>query len=981
MKDPLKLIEYLKPLSFVALLRSTLCLVCLMLIVAHGTARADVEKRRQELIEILDEELKEVTRLNKQTGASRPEMLLRMGQILLEKGRILRDQENQKYLEISLDERIKINKDEQFKNSKRYFEQAQKTVLVLLSKFKNFDEKAEAYYILAYNAKEQKEDEKAKKYFEMSLKATRSESIISMKSRIALAEIYFNRGFYDKALELYEVALKDKSDKWWTKDAFNLGWCYFKTGKYDKAISILNESYELSKGKKYIDMTKSIERDIAYFYTEASRIREAVEFYRKANRNISEVLLKVGKYLKSQGKFSSAEKALTEGLQFKATDSDEVELNLELLSLYDKFGKEQNHLDACKALVRHFDKGLLSKEQIDILKFNAQKTGALIQKGIVEKTFNHNQDLLKRKTQAAVTYFMILAKISPEKSETPFYLSGETFYSIGDYDNAIVYYGEAIKLAKRNKNQDIEKKASSSLLSCLANGVKKENEDKYLVSAYESYLSSNPKGDKASLIYQRLYTTYYTMKDIPNALSTLNRFRQNFPTENGPQERMLAELMDYYKTQNSQKELIELSNRIENGEFVVTPEFKSKVKALAMSLQFEKVEEASSKGDKKSALKGYFKIYKDPNTSAEAKKTSAYNIAVLFYETNDGKNLSLWADRALSMMKVEEVIRFEKDFILFTTDLFQRRMFQDSASLSEKLFDRTCNSASANVKTFFKNANVIYIAEKQFEKSRAIISKAKTCGVDKLLLADANLDLLNELASSQKWSSFSELLKSLEGDKDLAGLLISPVYIMATELESIGRIEESKNWQSKILSFYNLAKKNKVMIPPESLDVVAQVKLTNLQGEFQNLKLTQLKFPETIYNQTLKSKLKILESITNLAIEIAEVGSGNGIIRAYKLLTESHDYLAQEITQFQPEGKSPEYITSFKKGMKTITDPIIRQSNEFRQAAVKKIQSDQILSVDNFWFLSKSQLQVVPEFYPEFSEKSIGALMDKGGAQ
>ena len=134
--------------------------------------KADVEKRRQELINLIDEELKEVTRLNKQTGATRPELMLRMGQILLEKARLLRDQENQKYLEIPQDERSKVNRDEHFKNSARYFEQAQKTVLVLLSKFKNFDEKAEAYYILAFNAKELKQDDKAKKYFEMSLQST-----------------------------------------------------------------------------------------------------------------------------------------------------------------------------------------------------------------------------------------------------------------------------------------------------------------------------------------------------------------------------------------------------------------------------------------------------------------------------------------------------------------------------------------------------------------------------------------------------------------------------------------------------------------------------------------------------------------------------------------------------------------------------------------------------------------------------------------
>jgi len=62
------------------------------------TAKADVEQRRTELLKVLDEELREVTRLNKQIGSQRPDLMLRMAQVLLEKGRLLKDLENQKYL-------------------------------------------------------------------------------------------------------------------------------------------------------------------------------------------------------------------------------------------------------------------------------------------------------------------------------------------------------------------------------------------------------------------------------------------------------------------------------------------------------------------------------------------------------------------------------------------------------------------------------------------------------------------------------------------------------------------------------------------------------------------------------------------------------------------------------------------------------------------------------------------------------------------
>ena len=176
---------------------SLLCLSFILTSINSPKAIADVEQRRSELLKVLDEELREVTRLNKQIGAQRPDLMLRMAQVLLEKGRILKDLENQKYLEIPAKEREKTNKDEAFKESRRYFDQAQKTVLVLLKKFPRFDEKADAYYILAYNAKEIKQEDQARKYFEKALETSRSGSMVADKSRIALAETYFNKGSFD----------------------------------------------------------------------------------------------------------------------------------------------------------------------------------------------------------------------------------------------------------------------------------------------------------------------------------------------------------------------------------------------------------------------------------------------------------------------------------------------------------------------------------------------------------------------------------------------------------------------------------------------------------------------------------------------------------------------------------------------------------------------------------------------------------------
>lgn len=948
-----------------------------MLVLALPKSYADVEQRRAELIKVLDEELREVTRLNKQIGAQRPDLMLRMAQVLLEKARLIKDQENQKYLETPTAEREKLNREDYFKESRRYFDQAQKTVLVLLNRFKKFDEKGDAYYILAYNAKELKQEEQSRKFFQKALEESKSNSVVADKSRIALAEIYFNKGSFDKSMNLYEVALKNKRDKWWTKDAFNLAWSYFKMGRYDKAIDTMTESYELSKNSKFIDMSKSIERDLAFFYTEAGKTQEAITFYKKNGKSVSDIMLKVGRYLKTQGKFAAAEKTLSDALQYKTSEKEEIEINIELISLYEKFGRDQKHLETSRSLSQQFSKGSLNPDQIEILRFNVQKMSALIQQQLVANTYESQPEIREKKAEAANEYFMIDALVTPEKAQMAYFHAGETYFAIGKFDKAVPLYSEAIKRSQANKDKKTEGLASNALMVSLGKNVSKKTAEEYLIPAYEGFLAVDPKGEKSNVVYQRLFSALMEKKNIPASEKVLMNYKGAFPLETDVQEKMLAQIMDFYKDKGDKAALASWSKKIESGEFKVNPEYSKKVKSLMLGMQFEKVEQASVKGDKKGALKGYLQIYKSPETDSEAKKTAAYNIAVLFYETGDWKQMHGWADRATVMMTSDDLVKFEKDFILFTTDLFQRRQFSESANLSEKVYDKICATASKNKRTFFKNANVVYLADKQFDKSLNLIGKGSKCGLGNDVVLSAYLDHLMELGASNKWGSFNEVIKNLEVSKDLWPQLIYPSSLLANELESIGRIEDAKKVRSKMMSYYDHAKKQKMDIPLEALDAVSIIRLSVLEEQLNKLKSLKLNFPEAEYNKNLKAKFVMLDKVTTEAVSIAEIGSGLGIVRAYRYLVDGHESLVNEIVNFTPEGKTAEYINSFKQGMRKLAGPLEKQAKEFRDTAIKKIEKDDILSSENAWFLVKNE----SGFIPEYLNKDGIVIMDKAGAK
>jgi hypothetical protein len=394
-------------------------------------------------------------------------------------------------------------------------------------------------------------------------------------------------------------------------------------------------------------------------------------------------------------------------------------------------------------------------------------------------------------------------------------------------------------------------------------------------------------------------------------------------------------------------------------------------------MQFENVEVASSKGDKNGALKGYWEIFTSPESDNDAKKTAAYNLAVLFYEAGDYKPMYVWADRAVNLMNSSDLVKFEKNFIIFSTDLFQRRQFVDSASLSEKVFDKLCSTDSKNKRVFFKNANVVYLSEKQFEKSKSLLTKASKCGVAQEVILAGYLDHLNELAVNNRWNSFSEIIKTLEASASMQALIIYPSSLLANEFENIGRAEDAAKVRAKMLQYYESAKKQKVDVPLEALDAIALIRLSSLEIKLKKLSADKFSFPEAQFNKILKGKFLLLDQIVAEADSIAAMGSGVGIVRAYRLLVAGHDLLKDEISNFTPAGKSAEYVKSFKKSMAKLVEPISKQAQSFRDLAKNKIEKDNILSADNGWFMKKENA----DFIPEFISDAPAIIMDKAGAK
>lgn len=958
--------------------RSSLFIVALLTAFFFTTfARAaSADSRRSELTVIVDEELKEIIRLNKAKRGTDAQLLLRLAELHLEKARIIKEDEMAKYMAIETNKRSAIDKGQFFSGSSRYFTEAQKICQHILERFPNFKEKADVYYVLAYNAKEFQDGNKALKYFQMAVQGSDEGSSVNRKAKIALAEMYYLRGDYPKATPLYATALKGEKDKWWTKDSYNLAWSYFRQEKFDEAISTMKSVYETSKDKKFVDMSYNSTKDLAYFYAAAGYPQKAVEFYKGIGGDVSGNLYKVAKHLLNFGKFTIAETLLTEAAKTSPDPKTSIKINLELLALYEKYGKVEAHLKACQSLAEFAPKKLLDEDELDELKLQALKMSALLQQQVAAKTYDKQPDIKLAKANMAVAYFKVLAQLEPQKAHEHLFHAAETLYGAEKFNEALPLYDQAQGLATKANDKKTREMAITGLMASLGQkDISKENEAKYLIEAYNNYLRANPRNQKAFSIYQRLFNAQMDKKDIDGAEKTLMDFKQNFPESADKQEAMLARLIDHYKEKNDKASLKKWVTRINNREFFVSAPVAKKIKMLMLSMQFDNVETVNNQGDKSKALRLYVDIYKDKESSPDAKKNAAYNIMTLFYQLGDMNKMYAWGERALQQMNEDDVLKFEVSFLLVTAELYNRRQFKESAYLDEVILKKLCLENAKNKDIFFKNAVILHLADSKIEEAREITKNAARCNVTAAVMTEAQLDILDALAETERWNSYEDQINQLESNPKAWPELIRHMEKLYTAYESSGKNDKTAQLKERMMKLYQNCLKQKIDIPLLSLDAIARVRLADLDREVRALDAIVLAFPEKTFNDKLKEKFKQLDNLTTRALDILNIGSGIGIVHSYRLLVENYRKTAGVIKDFTPPEKGPEYVASFKKSMEKIYGPLYAKADDFVGEARKQIELSKILSVENNWFL----MQGISNFKPEYEYRPGGVLMDRGG--
>jgi hypothetical protein len=934
-----------------------------------------MDERRKQILGIVDQELSEVSRLAKQENFGSPDTLLRISELNLEKARLWRETENEQYLSIPPEQRRDVTKSDYFKKSAQYFDAANDAAEVVVKRFPKYKGIGEVYYILAYNHKELGHADLAHKYFLLSSGKSGAKSDIKLKSNIAIADFNFNAHKYKEAIPYYESALGKIDEKWWTKDSFNLAWCYYRTQQYEKAINLMREVHKKSSNKKYIDLRSQVERDIGIFYVDSGKIKDAVKFYESLGINYTEQFVKIASSITTQGRFSQAESLLEQAAKFEKDRDRKITIYLAQLDLFDKYNKIDEHLTACQSLIKMHQQKAIGGDELKKLVYHVNKKAAELQKVIASDIYKQVPKVRKQKSEQAIVYFELSSQLNPGQKAEKTFFQGETAYAAGDYKQALTLYVTAFDEAKKNKESKLINQSLEGMLSSLGqSSLDKKVAEQFYVPVYSRYLSHDHKSERANSIFVKLFNSQFDNGDVAAAEKTMADFAASFPEDYKTQEGMLAKVMEHYRSKKDYSKVKSYVGDINTGKFKVSTKYAEALRSLMTKIQIEGVQQSLEKGDKDVALKGYLQIYESTESTPKAKINAAYNLSALYYEMGNSQQSYLWGVTAVKDMEADDVVKFSDSYLSIAAGLFLKQHFEQSADLSYRVLAKICKHNSSNKNVSYKNAVFIALANGDLDKAIEIKEFGKSCLIPDATITEVTLELIKDLIKSKKWEQAEGQITELEKNAKNYPYLIKPFEELRKVYINLGDLNRAKEIEEKQNLFFNQSRTQKLDIPVDALDLMASKMMAVLSDRKQKLDQIELKFPESEFNSAVKAKLQLLDQMTNQVTVIQKLGSGRGIVDAYKFVIEAYEVFGESLKNFTPDGKSPEYIASFQKAMSDVYIPILNNARKQRSEIRKLVLDNKILSRSNFSVLFSTQ-----ENYKRYLTSKPVILMERGG--
>jgi hypothetical protein len=890
-------------------------------------------ERREQLLKLTNMEINTIGENNYQSI----ELAHRLFELHTERVKLLREKENAFMLQKNHEDIKNIKRDDFFTESNKEYIKAQNLGVRIIKDHPSYTKIADIYYTLAINSRDFGTNKETENYLKQSINYSASGSKSMHAAKVSLAEYYYNEKKYANAITYYKDVLENTNDEWHSKHLYNASWCELKERNFSKALALIKESFESSKNKKYVSMKEQVLSAIGIFYVEADRTHEGISFFEKNTTPSSPHLILMAHASMNKNNFKFTEEILGSALNNAKKEKEksfEMKVRLAELEIF----KESKRMDLFFTTTQSIVDLATKYSKIDQNDINnainrIKDVAGFMQINLVKDKTKENVQYNKDEYRKIIKYFDALYALDKGHASQYRYFQGETTISIHQFAEALSFYIQAIKDAKKLKDPgEYTKKSFDAILTIIDDAnLSATKKTRYLIFTYKNYLSFYPVSEKSQALYQKLFNIYFETKKIKKSTNTLLVYKANYQVDEKIHREMLSQILNYYISNKKTDHLAFWVNHIEKGYLNFDNEYIQSSIAVLGNLLFEHYHLLEKDGKVKEATAGYEDIFDSKKYPLKIKAEAAYALSAALLDLNQGKKSYTWLLKSLAIFADKDLEKITNSIYAMAKNYRFLQHFEIASELSKNISKRFCQQHFEQKDSLYE----LYVTTNALThlSSRQAIDNEiefKDCKLSDRIVKRVRSEVIEMMVDADKYVDLKEYFVALEH--------------LSTTRQLVATYLKFKFFQNPILYAKDLAFINPYAPELKLTQVIDHYKLIlafrekskSIHFEFSNFE----KFDASKYNFELDQYLSMLAEIEKEAVQLSKESTPEEIFLIREVLSGPYLSLKKLVDAYSPKGVDAKYVDGFKKGMRQISESLLSKTLQFDKEKVTFLEKN-----------------------------------------
>jgi TolA-binding protein len=943
------------------------------------------DKLRRKTIASIQDLLK-----SKKKNVRRFELLLRMGELYVERHDYVRDQEMDSYTKAwdawSKDKKGQEPKAE-FGGSEAEMVKAANAFRQLVSEFPKHPRTDAALYSLARTLARLGKDTAVDYYKQMIQSFPKSPLIAD--AYLSLGEYYFDKHDIPSAMTYYKKVMDFKTHRAYPYAVYKLGWAFYNAPAKNegetrennkKAVAAFKLVVKLSdadkeRGRRDLDLRDEAIRDLIMVWADAEDVASAWKYFKTIGEQDSfyKMLERLGNIYTDQGKNGQAIAVFQRLLKDAPRRENNPAVHAKLLELYDLV----NQVPQVVAEVKNMHRLYLGDSAW--VKANAKSEGAAAEADRLVELHTHrwgamfhqrgqkmkSDEYLKYSAEVYRQYLSSFAT-SPNAYEIRYYLA-EILYDFKQWEEASDHY---LIVAKADKNGKYAKTAAVNAVGAMnqlvasktwpalppAGQVPKPIEipsvKQKFVKVIDAYVALQPKEKDGEAMRFTAAQTYFDYGHYDVAIERYAKLTREIP-ETKQARASVRLVLGYYADKEDWNKMIAWSQTFTKTDKLLDAELKKWVVDLLRSAMFKRALTYEKAQKYERAAHSFLEFQKEFPADTNADR-AVYNAMLNFFRVGRVENAVATGGLLLDKYPQSELVPDTLANVGQTHESLAR--FEEAAAMYKRLAMN--HQADKRAPNAMFNAAVLYRGLKKTDESVALLTTFGQRYPDNQLAPEATLTLAELHERAGRWAdaqkAYATYAAKYRGDVD--------ANLMAQAKSATIRVQYLDR-EPGLKDLDNVRKALTAKGAPGAMEARAAVAGTLFklaEPAFVEFMATKIADGSKI-EQEVTAKQQRLERLANAYEQVIDLGSGEFTVASLYRLGEAHENFSTALFRAPaPKGASQAEFDKLKTELEKVAFQLKEEAYKFFETAYRRSKE-----VETFTAWTRRTYQKMVELAPE----------------